>query len=83
MNKLIIMNFLLTTLFFSCQETLEITANIPDTKPPLFQIQTGLNPELKQDQVVFEKYTQTRIGTAVATKLYANGDYYKIYLSSN
>ncbi len=56
---------------------------MPDTKPPLFQVKTGLNPNLLEKKVVFEKYVQTRIGTAVATKLYDSGDYYKIYLSPN
>lgn len=56
---------------------------MPDTMPPLLKVQTGLNSELSEEKVVFEKYIQTRSGNAEANRLYANGDFYKIYLSSN
>ncbi|MGB1206068.1 MAG: hypothetical protein ACPG5B_10495 [Chitinophagales bacterium] len=57
--------------------------NMPDTMPPLFQVQAGLPPEKQSAKVVFEKYIQTRMGNAQANRLYANGDFYKIYLGSN
>lgn len=83
------MNFLLMVLLLGCQDSKKYTINIPDannipdTMPPIFQVQTGLNPELKDAEVVFEKYVQTRMGTASATRLYANGDFYKIYLGAD
>lgn len=56
---------------------------MPDTKPPLFQVQAGLDPALENEKVVFEKYIKTRMGNAEANKVYANGDLYKIYLGRN
>lgn len=56
---------------------------MPDTMPPLLRVETGLNPKLKDEKVIFEKYVQTRMGNAEANRLFANGDLYKIFLSSN
>lgn len=56
---------------------------MPDTMPTVFQIEGGLNPELKNEKIIFEKYSESRMRTVYAARLYANGDFYKIYMGSN
>ena len=71
------------TLLLSCQESKTYTMTMPNSMPPLLQVQAGLPSETNELKVVFERYIQTRMNNAEANKLYANGDFYKIYLSSN
>ena len=83
LSNIIIVNFVLVTLFWGCHEPEQSTVDMPENKPPLLQVQTGLSPELEGEKIVFEKYVQTRMRNAEATRIYASGDFYRIYLSSN
>ncbi len=56
---------------------------MPRTKQSLFQIEKGLPPALKGEKVVFEQYLKTKMGNAEASRLYANGAFYKAYLAYN
>lgn len=66
------------SLLWSCHEPNQIIMTIPDNKPPLLKHQKGLNPELNQEQVVFEKHINTLDGTEVAYKVYNTGDLFEI-----
>ncbi|GLR20174.1 hypothetical protein GCM10007940_47900 [Portibacter lacus] len=67
----------------SCQDSKIYKMDTPKTKPPLFNLEAGLEQELMDREVIFEKYIQTRIGNAEANRIYDNGDIYKIFLGSN